>query len=138
MRREVEIKKIASAFAIDEVKDTCNPASKRGLLYAGFVSGAEWADAHPHWISIDDELPPCNVFVLTCDEQENENLLMLGGNGRWYDKAVGFHRNITHWMPMPPPPHHIIDANKKVDRVIGTADHIKTALDVLNKKGGEE
>ena len=33
---------------------------------------------------------------------------------------------------------HIIDANKKVDRVIGTADHIKTALDVLNKKGGEE
>ena len=31
-----------------------------------------------------------------------------------------------------------IDANKKVDRVIGTADHIKTALDVLNKKGGEE
>lgn len=32
----------------------------------------------------------------------------------------------------------IIDANKKVDRVIGTADHIKTALDVLNKKGGEK
>lgn len=31
----------------------------------------------------------------------------------------------------------IIDANKKVDRVIGTADHIKTALDVLNKKGDE-
>ena len=30
-----------------------------------------------------------------------------------------------------------LDANKKVDRVIGTADHIKTALDVLNKKGGE-
>ena len=28
--------------------------------------------------------------------------------------------------------------NKSVDRVIGTADHIKTALDVLNKKGGEE
>lgn len=97
-----------------------------------------WADEHPHWISVEDELPPCNVFVLTCDEQENENLLMLGGNGRWYDKAVGFHRNITHWMPMPEAPHHIIDANKKVDRVIGTADHIKTALYVLNKKGGLE
>lgn len=92
----------------------------------------------PHWISVEDVLPPCNVFVLTCDGQENVNLLMLGGNGGWYDKAVGLHRNITHWMPMPQPPHHIIDANKKVDRVIGTADHIKTALDVLNKKGGEE
>ena len=31
-----------------------------------------------------------------------------------------------------------IDANKKVDRIIGTADHIKTALDVLNKKGGDQ
>jgi hypothetical protein len=58
----------------------------------------------PKWISVDDELPPCNVFVLTCDRQENTNLLMLGGNGRWYDKAVGLHRNITHWMPLPQPP----------------------------------
>ena len=47
MTRKEEIEKIASTFAIDEVKDTCNPASKRGLLYAGFVSGAEWADQHP-------------------------------------------------------------------------------------------
>lgn len=44
MTREEEIKKIASAYAIDEVKDTCNPASKRGLLYLGFIDGAEWAD----------------------------------------------------------------------------------------------
>lgn len=58
----------------------------------------------PHWISVEDERPARNVFVLTCDGQENENLLMLAGNGRWYDKAVGIHRNITHWMPMPQPP----------------------------------
>ena len=58
----------------------------------------------PHWISVEDKLPPCNVFVLTCDGQENVNLLMLGGNGRWYDKAVGLHRNITHWMPLPEAP----------------------------------
>jgi hypothetical protein len=47
MTREEEIDKVASTYAIDEVKDTCNPASKRGLLYAGFVDGAEWADEHP-------------------------------------------------------------------------------------------
>lgn len=111
----------------------CSTEIMQALAFA-----LRWADEHPHWISVEDELPPWNVFVLTCDEQENENLLMLGGNGRWYDKAVGFHRNITHWMPLPQPRRHIIDANKKVDRVIGTADHIKTALDVLNKKGGEE
>ena len=57
-----------------------------------------------HWISVEDELPPLNVFVLTCDGQKNENLLMLAGKGRWYDKAVGLHRNITHWMPLPQSP----------------------------------
>lgn len=142
MRREVEIKKIASAFAIDEVKDTCNPASKRGLLYAGFVSGAEWADAHPNWISVEDELPPKQP-----NREQSKNVLVRTNSGRtkieYYDYGNDvikewWEYNITHWMPMPPPPHHIIDANKKVDRVIGTADHIKTALDVLNKKGGEK
>lgn len=44
MTRSKEIDKVASTYAIDVVKDTCNPASKRGLLYAGFVDGAEWAD----------------------------------------------------------------------------------------------
>ena len=74
----------------------------------------------PRWRSVEDELPSSNVFVLTCDGQENENLLMLAGDGRWYDKAVGLHRNITHWMPLPQAPHHFADVSQKV------------------KKGGEE
>ena len=69
----------------------------------------------PHWISIDDELPPCNVFVLTCDRQENTNLLMLAGDGRWYDKAVGLHRNITHWMPMPSV-EHLRETTKMIEK----------------------
>lgn len=46
---------------------------------------------------------------------------------------------ITRWLRIKGEENedHFIDANKKVDRVIGTAEHIKTALDVLNKKGGE-
>lgn len=47
MTREKEIVDIASTYAIDEVKDTCNPASKRGLRCAGFIDGAKWADEHP-------------------------------------------------------------------------------------------
>ena len=78
-----------------------------------------WCDEHPNWISVEDELPPCNVFVLTCDGQENENLLMLGGNGRWYDKAVGHHRNITHWMPLP------------------SVEHLRETTKMI-EKGGEE
>jgi len=69
-----------------------------------FLASAYDNITQPHWISVEDELPPCNVFVLTCDRQENTNLLMLAGDGRWYDKAVGLHRNITHWMPLPQAP----------------------------------
>lgn len=31
---------------------------------AGFECGAEWADSHPNWISVEDELPPCKGDVL--------------------------------------------------------------------------
>lgn len=113
--------------------------------FLGFVHGAEWADEHPHWISVEDEFPPReNEFHVSLDVLATDGEMIIKSfydydhecwvcfEGRWCFATV------THWMPMPAPPHHIIDANKKVDRVIGTADHIKTALDVLNKKGGEE
>ena len=146
MTREEEIDKIAIAFAIDAVidKDTCNPESKRGLIYAGFVSGAMWSDSHPHWISVEDALPPrgrtdpnVSVPVITC-KIVNRELHEIGFQQYIFGKGKWKYCDATHWMPMPEAPHHIIDANKKVDRVIGTADHIKTALDVLNKKGGKE
>lgn len=97
MTRGEEIIKVARVYANGIAQHLPN----KKYCEEDFIAGAEWADEHPHWISIDDELPPCNVFVLTCDRQENTNLLMLAGDGRWYDKAVGLHRNITHWMPLP-------------------------------------
>ena len=110
-----------------------------GEHYLGFIHGAEWADAHPHWISVEDELPEVCVAVLTTTPH---GTLRVGfyEDGWWLANTPDLVRmgSITHWMPLPEAPHHIIDANKKVDRVIGTADHIKTALDVLNTKGGEE
>lgn len=107
MTREEEIKMQAEKKAL-EPSCLMHPYAKQYKVMSayeiGYIEGAVWADEHPHWISIDDELPPCNVFVLTCDKQENTNLLMLAGDGRWYDKAVGLHRNITHWMPLPQAP----------------------------------
>ena len=61
------------------------------------------ADAHHHWISVDDELPEENKWVLTYNGS-SINLLMLAGNGGWYDHSVAKHRNVTHWMPLPAPP----------------------------------
>lgn len=85
----------------------------------------------PHWISVEDELPKKDGRYLFYDE-------VVGPQVSVYYDGCTLVSSITHWMPLPQAPHHIIDANKKVDRVIGTADHIKTALDVLNKEGGEE
>lgn len=138
MTRE-DLRKIAMCYAHDELKD--NHGDVEDVVASAFMDGANYADAHPHWISVEDELPKIGKDVLVLREdgemqvahQYNEEI------ARWWS-VDGFplKNNITHWMPMPQAPHHIIDANKKVDRVIGTADHIKTALDVLNKKGDEK
>lgn len=100
--------------------------------------GADEVTKH-QWISVEDELPEVCVAVLTTTPHGTQRVGFYE-DGWWLANTPDLVRmgSITHWMPMPPPPHHIIDANKKVDRVIGTADHIKTALDVLNKKGGEK
>lgn len=90
----------------------------------------------PHWISVEDELPPKNEAYLAFWQHLGVTRYRFVKGGAKVSRT--FSEHITHWMPMPEAPRHIIDANKKVDRVIGTADHIKTALDVLNKKGGEE
>lgn len=125
MTRE-DLKKIAMHYAHDELKD--NHAPIEVIVAAAFLNGIDYAEHHPHWISVEDELPTCNVFVLTCDGQGNTNLLMLAGNGGWYDHSVAKHRNITHWMPLPAPPEHIAGVSKKI-----SSSEIPN-----NQKGGKE
>lgn len=133
MTREEEIKEQAEKKALEPSRLMHPYANQYKVMSAyeiGFIEGAVWADAHPHWISVEDELPKKDGRYLFYDE-------VLGPQVSVYYDGCTFVSSITHWMPLPQAPHHIIDANKKVDRVIGTADHIKTALDVLNTKGGE-
>ena len=75
------------------------------------MNGAKWADAHPHWISVEDELPPLEQEVLICEKDE-----ILGYNIIWVDKRQKDYYNNsntnngwewrseldpTHWMPLP-------------------------------------
>lgn len=147
MTREEEIKKQAEKKAL-EPRRLMHPYAKQYKVMSayeiGYIEGAVWADAHPNWISVEDELPPrgrtdpnVSVPVITC-KIVNRELHEIGFQQYVFGKGKWKYCDATHWMPLPQAPHHIIDANKKVDRVIGTADHIKTALDVLNKKGGEK
>lgn len=61
MTREDEIKKIALCYAHDELKDNQSPIED--VVAAAFIDGANYADSHPHWISVEDELPPMHCHL---------------------------------------------------------------------------
>lgn len=88
MTREEEIKIRADKYCLDE------------YTRLGFIAGAEWADAHPHWISVEDELPKDDVHVTTINKfgvQEVRHYF----RGKWYSNFGNEYGSITHWMPIP-------------------------------------
>ena len=79
-------------------------------FFEAFVTGAEWADTHPHWISVEDKLPP------TSDkDDESDDYLIVDSDG---DMNVGYYNkmdelwfscdgsilDVTHWMLLPQAP----------------------------------
>lgn len=126
MTREEEIKNIALCYAHDELKD--NHGDVEDVVAAAFIDGANYADAHPHWVSVEDELPPYNKNVLVYDAEHPYFEFWWArryakGSGRLLDKN-GFTTltddvNVTHWMYINPP---ITNPN----------------LEDNSKKGGEE
>ena len=113
MTREEKIRLTADKYCRDE------------YTRLGFIADAEWADAHPHWISVDEELPKDwegeKQFVLYTEPYNedysymgrlrigeydgDESKLYLVANNRWiiYGKNDG-NTKVTHWMPLPQPP----------------------------------
>ena len=67
------------------------------ITITDFTKGAEWADAHPYWHKVDEELPPSSIKVLVTDG----NSIEYG----WYDcycnEWRGLMAKITHWMYLP-------------------------------------
>lgn len=101
MTRE-ELREIARCYAHDELKD--NHGDVEDIVASAFIDGVNYADQHPHWISVEDELPKIGKDVLVLREdgemqvahQYNEEI------ARWWS-VDGFplKNNITHWMPLP-------------------------------------
>ena len=64
-----------------------------------FIDGAHYADAHPHWISVEEQDIPLGQWVITYAPNEinyckiDVELLAMD------ETAEDF--GITHWMPLP-------------------------------------
>ena len=110
MTREEQIIKIGAQFAIDETdgQTSGRAASMRGVLLSAFRAGAQWADSYPNWISVEDELPKCNIVdcglatypVLVYREDGFIDISCYDSEvGEW--DCVGV---VTHWMSLPQPP----------------------------------
>lgn len=70
----------------------------------------EWADTHPHWISVEDELPPKeseyddnSIVVLATDGNDVYKALYRSNEylSGWFTHDMWELDNITHWMPLP-------------------------------------
>ena len=99
MKREEQILKAGIEYTIankpkciagDNFKDLADIFNKN----PDFEAGAMWADAHPHWISVEDELPPDNEAFIAY-----WNHFVIVQQGR--DERFGSNKHITHWMPLP-------------------------------------
>lgn len=78
----------------------------------GFIEGAEWADSHPAWVSVEDELPPHrnqtnhkfeNDFSVNCFVSDGKDV-----DTGYYDYRLRkwnceFLTDVVYWYcPQPP------------------------------------
>lgn len=69
-------------------------------------AAVEWADQHPAWVSVEDELPPrtrsfiFSDYVLVCDNIGYMDTACYNFEKNRWDWL----NNVTHWMPLPTPP----------------------------------
>lgn len=89
---------IKNPVYLDEIEDA---------YYQGMVD----ADAHPHWISVEDELPKNRESILFTDGGCVYSGRYYGGRyygdkGDWVDfcEVSTLIEDVTHWMPLPEPP----------------------------------
>jgi len=61
-----------------------------------FIDGAKWADSHPHWTPVEEELP----------KEKGKYMFRLSNGDMCYETyypKLKLVANVTHWMPIVPP-----------------------------------
>ena len=81
----------------------CSTEIMQALAFA-----LRWCDAHPNWISVEDELPKENEPVLAFVRTTEYEFPFVGiySSGTWYytEPIIKDESNVTHWMPLPKVP----------------------------------
>jgi hypothetical protein len=100
----------------------------------------DFGQQQPCWISVEDELPKDDAYVVTINKVGLKEVRHFY-HDKWFSSFGNEYGDVTHWMPIPQPP--VVSKSENIgkkggEQIIGTAEHIKVALDVLDKKGGEE
>lgn len=91
-----------------------NVVHQRGDAEEAFMAGANFADSHPAWVSVKDELPKDYEPVLAAFGHHFVRVCFHCGE-KWYldDSPVAEGMfGVTHWMPLPPPPTMSSDQDK--------------------------
>ena len=109
-----KLDKIAKRYAQDELKD--NHGQVEDIVAAAFLNGIDYAEHHPRWISVEDELPPLEIVSESWETSDDVLVYTLSGDmlvSRYeFSKLTKEHYWIfsdhdyivTHWMPLPAPP----------------------------------
>lgn len=113
MNRKEQIRNKAKELGQKYFPDEANIWA-RGNIEAEYVESAciemaEWLDQYPHWIPVEDELPPENgktqqsVSVWATDGLTSGEFRYNFDTKTWTD-VWGDPFDITHWLPLPQPP----------------------------------
>ena len=89
MTREEQLQQFAEQYTKGLYLDRHN-------LIQMVKAGAEWADQHPHWIPVEDELP----------KEKGKYMFRLSNGDMCYETyypKLKLLDNVTHWMPIVPP-----------------------------------
>lgn len=105
MTREEQIE-IITQNNIDDISSICSPTDEyiKGYTH-GFKEGAEWADNHPNWHDVDEELPPIDTAitykfskkVLVSDGEHIHVSRYNYNTGEWFVIDI----TVTYWMYLP-------------------------------------
>ena len=101
-----EVEKLKEIDGVEEyAKQLAHLFLGNGLsLQTILLMAIDFGQQHPHWISVDEELPKENEEVLAYNSLFNEKYLCVYHNGKFEDYLGELGKGaVSHWMPIVPP-----------------------------------